>query len=220
MKKTKARKDGTRTYRVLYALLAGLFRRIILRVHVVNPQNEPTEGGVLVCANHIGASDPIVLATAFRQRQIFFMAKKELFRVPLLGWLIRVLAFPVDRSGGDVGAIKRAVAHLQGGRCMGIFPQGHRHPGVDPRETPVKKGAALIDARAKADVLPVYIHRKGNKPRIFRKTYVVIGERIPYTEIEAMGTSSADYQKISEMIFDRICMLGEDFKKEMGDTLK
>ena len=213
MKKTKARKDGTRTYRVLYALLAGLFRRIILRVHVVNPQNEPTEGGVLVCANHIGASDPIVLATAFRQRQIFFMAKKELFRVPLLGWLIRVLgAFPVDRSGGDVGAIKRTIKLLENGYSVGMFPQGTRCAGKDPRDCRVKTGAAMIAAHAGAQILPVHIKMKNYTWKFFRRVTVVIGEPIPFESFAYDSEQQGEYARISEAVYAEICRLGDTVK--------
>ena len=143
------------------------------------------------------------------------MAKKELFKIPVLSLLFKMLgAFPIDRSGGDVGAIKKAVGLLKQGDSVGIFPQGHRHPGVDPRTTPTKNGAALICARAEADLFPIYIWRKGNKPKLFRRTYVIMGERIPFAEIAAMAGSQGEYKKITDMVFDRICTLGENFSPE------
>ena len=210
-KEKKQKKSGSRLYRVIYAIFAGIVGRIF-RIRVIGREKEPSEGGFLVCANHISASDPVVLCYAFRKHQIRFMAKKELFKIPLLSGLIRLLgAFPVDRGGSDVGAIKKGVKFLESGECMGIFPQGHRHPGVDPRSTPLKNGAALIGTRAGADVIPVYIKRKNNTPKLFRKTYVIIGDPIPFESLEYRSEASGEYARISEVIFDRICALGENF---------
>jgi 1-acyl-sn-glycerol-3-phosphate acyltransferase len=140
------------------------------------------------------------------------MAKKELFKIPLLSSLIKMLgAFPIDRGGGDVSAIKKAVEMLGEGKCVGMFPQGHRYPGEDPRKTSTKNGAALIFSRAQADVVPVYIWRKGNKPRLFRRTYIIIGEKIPFESFECKEASTAEYKRMTDIVFDKICALGESF---------
>ncbi len=210
-KKQKKQKSGTRLYRVIYAIFAGLVGRIF-RIRVIGKEKEPDQGGFLVCANHIAASDAVILCYAFRKHQIHLMAKKELFKIPVLSSLIRLLgAFPIDRGGNDVGAIKKGVNFLKEGKCMGMFPQGHRHPGVEPRSTPLKNGAALISTRAGADIVPVYIARKNNTPKLFRKTYVIIGDPIPFESFGYDPAASGEYARISEIIFDRICTLGEGF---------
>ena len=205
------KKSGSRTYRVIYAIFAGLVG-FLFRIHVIGAEKEPDQGGFLVCSNHIAASDAVILCYAFRKHQVHLMAKKELFKIPVLSSLFRLLgAFPIDRSGSDVGAIKKGVAFLKNGESMGMFPQGHRYPGVDPRTTPTKNGAALICTRAEADVVPIYIARKNNKPKLFRKTYVIIGDPIPYESFAYDPEASGEYARITEMIFDRICTLGESF---------
>jgi 1-acyl-sn-glycerol-3-phosphate acyltransferase len=144
------------------------------------------------------------------------MAKKELFSIPLLSGLIRALgAFPIDRSGNDVGAIKNAVKMVEEGKCLGVFPQGHRYPGVDPRTTKTKNGAALIATRASADVVPVYIWSKNKKPRIFRRTYVIIGERIPFESFAYDREATGEYSRITDIIFDGVCSLGEGFSPDI-----
>ena len=111
---------------MFYFLFSGIIR-LLFRIKVVNPQNEPPEGGFVVCANHISASDPVVVCYAFKHHQIRYMAKKELFKIPILSSLLRSLgAFPIDRGGSDVGAIKLAVKQVAEGKCVGVFPQGHR----------------------------------------------------------------------------------------------
>ncbi len=210
-KNKKEKKTGSRLYRVIYAIFSGIVG-CLFRIRVIGGEKEPNKGGFLVCANHIAASDAVILCYSFRKHQVRLMAKKELFKIPVLSGLFRLLgAFPIDRAGNDVGAIRKGVSLLQEGSCMGIFPQGHRHPGVDPRTTPTKNGAALICTRAEANVVPVYIRRKNNKPRLFRKTYVIIGDPIPYESFGYNPQESGEYARITGIIFDRICSLGEGF---------
>ena len=208
----------------MYKICYFLFSKIVgflFRIKVVNPESEPDNGGFLVCANHVSAADAVIICYAFRKHQVRLMAKKELFKIPLLSGLIKMLgAFPVDRGGNDVGAIKHAVEMLKEGKCVGLFPQGTRRPGVDPRTTPVKNGAALITAKAGADFLPVYIHRKNNKHKLFRRTYVIIGERISLDELSYSPDASGEYKRVTEAVFDKVCTLGENFLVELEQKKK
>lgn len=218
--KKKTAKEGSRVYRFCYAVFARIVGWIF-RVKVVGRENEPEDGGFLVCANHTSATDAIVICYAFRRHQVRYMAKKELFSIPVLAPLIRMLgAFPVDRGGSDVGAIRRAVEMVKEGKSMGIFPQGHRYISVDPRTTPLKNGAALIATRAEADIVPAYIMRKHNRFRLFRKTYVIIGEKIPYASLAYNPDANGEYARITAEIFDRVCTVGENFAKEKAEKKK
>ena len=144
------------------------------------------------------------------------MGKKELFKIPLLAQLIKLMgAFPVDRGGNDVGAIRKSIALVEDKKCMGIFPQGHRFPGVNPRETTTKNGMALIATKAKADVIPCYIWRKKNKFKLFRRTYIIIGERIPFESLEYNPDVAGEYVRITNIAFGKICDLGEEFTKQL-----
>ena len=82
-KEKKQKKSGSRAYRVIYAIFAGIVG-CLLRIRVIGRENEPEEGGFVVCANHIAATDPIMICYAFKKHQIRYMAKKELFRIPIL----------------------------------------------------------------------------------------------------------------------------------------
>ena len=211
-KKKKVKRSGSRAYRVIYALLAGIVG-FLFNYKVINAERERAEGGYIVCGNHVSATDAIALCYAFRKNQVYFMAKKELFKIPVLAPLIRLLgAFPVDRSGSDVGAIKGAIKLVNEGKCLGIFPQGHRYPGENPRETKTKNGMALIATRAEADIVPCYIWRKKNKFRIFRRTYIIIGEPIPFESLGYDPEASGEYARITSIVFDKICALGEEFE--------
>lgn len=200
-----AKGQKSKFFRVMYTLFAGVVK-VFLNIKVVNPEKEPDEGGCLICANHVSAADAVVICYAFRKNQAHFMAKKELFKIPLLSGLIKLLgAFPVDRKGSDVGAIKKAIATVKEGKSVGIFPQGHRYPKVDPRTTPVKNGAGLIISRAECDVVPVYILRKKNTFRLFKKTYVIIGDKIEFSSL-----AGKDNAEITSTVFDAICTIGEN----------
>ncbi len=202
---------GSRFFRFIYALLSGLVG-LLFRIKVVNRENEPDEGGYVVVANHISATDPIIVCYAFKKHQVHFMAKKELFGIPLFGRFIRMLgAFPIDRAGNDVGAIRNAVSIVEEGRCLGVFPQGHRYPGENPRETKTKNGAVLIASRVSAPMVPVYIWHKKNKGGLFRRTYVIIGEKIPFEDFGYNKEESGEYSRITNEVFDKVCMLGESF---------
>ena len=196
-----------RVFRVLFAWLVGL----IFRIKVVNKQNEPDEGGYIVCANHISATDPIMLCYAFRKHQVCFMAKKELFKHKLPAAFFRSLgAYPIDRSGANVSAVKGTVRMLQEGHCTAMFPQGTRHSGVHPSGTPIKSGVGLIAARAKVPVLPVMIRNDKWKIGIFRRTEIIIGEPIHPEELLPQGDGEhVNYSEVSRLIFDRICALEE-----------
>ncbi len=202
---------GSAFFRFAHAVLSGGIK-LLFNVRIVNPENEPDEGRYVVCANHVSATDPVVICYAFKKHQVHYMAKKELFKIPILSSLLRMLgAFPIDRGGSDVGAIKTAVSIVEDGRCLGIFPQGHRYPGADPRGTKTKNGAALVAAKTSAAVVPVYLWRKNNKMKLFGRTYVIIGEKIPFEDFCYDKEESGAYAKITDKVFDRICTLGEGF---------
>lgn len=214
-KEKRAKKGGSRAYRVIYAIFAGIVG-FLFGYKVVNADKEREQGGYIVCGNHVSATDAIALCYAFRKNQVCFMAKKELFKIPVLAQLIKLLgAFPIDRSGSDVGAIKSAVKLVQDGSCLGIFPQGHRYPGEDPRKTKTKNGMALIATKAKADIVPCYIWRKNNRFRLFRRTYIIIGDVIPFESLNYDPNAAGEYARITEQVFDRICDMGEQFDAEL-----
>lgn len=198
-------------YRIVRTLI-WLPVRIFLRVHWRDRDNEPLPetGPYLVCANHQTALDVVFLCAALRRQQPHFMAKAELFKVPVLGWLVRKLgAFPVARGKGDVGAIKHAIKLLQEGRSVGVFPQGTRMPGKELRDCSVKAGAGMIAARAGVQVLPVYLKMKDRKWRFFRRVDVIVGKPIPFESFGYDPEASGEYARITGEIYEQICLLDE-----------
>lgn len=212
--KKRMRKLGKqeRYYRRVRAFWGSIFRWLY-RVKVVNPEKEVFGEPYIVCANHTsGVDGPVVIVSC--KNQIRFMSKKEAFKMPILGSVMKGMGvFPIDRSKGDVMAIKNTISLLKNGECVGIFPQGTRRPYVNPRDTEVKEGIGLLADRAKVGVLPIYIKTKKNKVRILRRTTVIIGDYIPYEEISFPEVAGRErYKKISEYVFDKICTIGETWE--------
>ena len=91
----------------------------MFRITIIGAENQPDEGGLIAVSNHISFLDVIVMAVALK-RQIRFMAKKELFGIPLLGGLIKSLgAFPVDRKGSVAGSMKAQIPRCSGRKNTG-----------------------------------------------------------------------------------------------------
>ena len=158
--------------------------------------------------SYIAAKDVILIGAAFPS-QIRFIAKKELFSVPILGWLIKKLgAIKLDRSGNDVTAIKTSVNLAKAGLNVAIFPQGHRYPGVDPNTTPTKNGAALIAYKSESDILPVFIKTKGNKYAFLRKVEIIFGKPIKNSTLGFTSGGGDEYKAATEKIFAEILKLG------------
>lgn len=205
----------TRFYKTLYILLAWIVR-IIFNVKVVGRENDPRveDGPFIICANHISATDPIAMASAMRHIQPHFMAKSQLFKNPALSWLLRNLgAYPVNRDGKDVGALSGSIDMLKNGMSVGMFPQGTRHPGKNPEDTKVRNGIGLIAASSGAKILPMYIDTKNNTAKLFRRRTVIIGKPITPEELAFDPSARGEYNRISSLIFDRICEIGKEYKQ-------
>ena len=205
----------SKLYAFLHFLLAWL-ARLVFCVSCKTRKKEPplSDGALLVCANHISVLDPVLICAVLRKHQPRIMAKKELFSVPVLGWLVGQLgAYPIDRKGANADVILKTIKMLEDGYCVGMFPQGTRRAGVDPETTPVKGGAGLIASKSKANVLPIHIKTKDYRIKAFRKVTLIIGDPIPYEEYTKGGELEGDSRAITQYIFDRIIALGKEEAK-------
>ena len=204
----KAKKGQKKTfYMRAHAVLAPMIRFFTgIRTH--GKENIPGEGGYLLCANHIAVRDVILIGVTC-PRQIKFVAKKELFSIPILKTVITAMgAVKLDRTGNDVAAMRKSIELAESGDIVSIFPQGHRHPGVNPVETPIKNGAGMIAYRAGCDVIPVFIKTKGNKYGIFKRVDIYYGKPIKNSELGFKNGGSDEYKAATELIFARLLELG------------
>ncbi len=177
--------------------------RTIWGLRVVGAERVPAMGPLIVACNHVSNLDPPTLGVAV-PRRVTYMAKVELFQIPVLGQLISALgAFPVDRSRGDIAAIKRAIAVLERGACLGIFPEGGRNQ--DGSKLP-QMGVALLASMSGATVIPAYVSGTSQAHRLARVT-VIFGE--PYRFEPGQQARRDDLAKWTGELMDRIFALRE-----------
>ncbi len=125
-------------------------------VRSLHEERIPMDGPVIFAPSHFSMLDPPLISCGMR-RQITFMSKRELFSVPVLGWLIRSLgAFPVSRGSGDKEAIKMAISLLNEGKALLMFPEGKR--GYGKQMYPITSGILMLARKTGALVVPVGIH--------------------------------------------------------------
>jgi 1-acyl-sn-glycerol-3-phosphate acyltransferase len=170
-------------YRLVSGLLVFPVFRVLFRGRTSGNTKVPKSGPLVVVANHGSHLDPPLLGHALG-RPVAFMAKAELFSIPILGALIRACgAYPVKRGASDREAIRTATARLQEGWAIGVFLDGTRQ--ADGRVNQPMPGAALLAARSGAPLLPVAIlnsHRAlGTNRRLPRLVplQLRIGEPVP-----------------------------------------
>ncbi len=183
--------------------LVGIFLRIFWRLRIIGAERVPRTGPLIVACNHVSYLDPPALGCA-APRPIYYMAKEELFRIPLLGPVVRALhAFPVDRSRGDVAAIRRAVEVLRTGAAVGIFPEGTRNFDGTVRPQP---GIALLHYLSKAPVIPAYVAGTARAKRLAQIS-VVFGEPMQFATQEK--ASREDLAKWTDEIMRAVFALRE-----------
>ncbi|OGS20747.1 MAG: hypothetical protein A3J83_00670 [Elusimicrobia bacterium RIFOXYA2_FULL_40_6] len=140
----------------------------IYRVKITGRKNFPKKGGVLIASNHLSNVAPPLVGSCL-WKPIHFMAKKELFRSPVGGWILKMVnSFPVNRGGTDMGAIRMVNKLLSEGEVVLLFPQGGRRRENDFE---VKSGIGLLSCRAQAPIVPCCI-RNSNKLKKFRRLEV------------------------------------------------
>jgi len=134
--------------------IVNMVRPLLARLHIVGAENIPASGPVILAVNHIAWID-IPLASVAVPRVTHYMAKIELFGIPILGGIMRLLgAFPVRRGEGDRESLRVAERLLAQGNILVIFPEGHRSGGHLIKAHP---GTSLIALRTGAPVVPVAI---------------------------------------------------------------
>jgi 1-acyl-sn-glycerol-3-phosphate acyltransferase len=195
--------DGLVFYWILW-LVGHALARVLFQVSYSGGSNVPRKGPVIICANHLGWWDPVLFAMATRRR-LYFMAKSELFRNPVLAFFLRAAgAFSVRRGEPDRRSISKALSLLAEGAAVGIFPEGTRsYTGKFRRAEP---GVGLMLLRSGAPVVPAYI--KG--PYQFRgPVHLTIGPAVKVeTEIAGARSQSERRQAAADAVMLRIAALG------------
>jgi 1-acyl-sn-glycerol-3-phosphate acyltransferase len=188
-----------------YAFAAWVVRLTLTfwRFRVVDADKVPAAGPVILACNHVSYFDPPALGVA-SPRPVTYMAKRELFSLPVLGPVISWLgAFPVDRSRGDVAAIRSAIGLLERGAVLGIFPEGTRNKDGKGK---AQMGVALLASLSGSSVVPAYIDGSGGVRR-FERITVAFGDPVRFEP--GRKASREDLAKWTDELMKRIYALRE-----------
>ncbi len=148
----------SKLYTVLKPLTA-VFSRVYFRIRVKGAEHVPEHGALLVVANHSSVLDPPLVGVA-SPRQLSFMAKADLFEIPLFGSFIWHLnARPIRREGADPSALRAALRLLAEERALLVFPEGTRGPEGMLRDP--KPGPGMLAVLSGATVVPAFIVGSG-----------------------------------------------------------
>lgn len=139
----------------IFKIILWMFFKLFFRLQVTGLENLPREGPALVAANHASWWDPPVIGVNI-PRYIHFMAKEELFKIPVLSLVIKKLqAFPVRRGAADRTAIRTAIQLLESGELIGVFPEGTRSKTGSLGRP--EAGVAMIALKTGAPIIPTAV---------------------------------------------------------------
>ena len=178
-----------------------IFRLIWFPCRITGLQNIPKIGAFIFASNHASNLDPFLLGILPR-REVYFFAKKELFKHPVAGWLQKEWhAFPADRNRADIGALKKAIWYLRHGSPLIFFPEGTR--AGSGREQRVFSGIGFLVNKTNVPVVPAYIQDSDKclppGARFPKRTWVTIriGSPVFFPE-------TASHQDIASTVMARI----------------
>ena len=202
----KIKKEAGLIYRFA-ALLIRLIFRINGGLDIKGRENIPLEGGVVIAFNHISFLDPL-LAGAALPRRATFMARRELFEVPVLGWMAKHYALPVDLDRLLPSTIKQSVKKLREGGVVVIFPEGMRSKTGELLEA--GQGVGMIALHGNVPIVPALV-TGSNEALPFdarwlkRARISVIFDRPIYlSKAEMTDRSHSLYKELSDKVMSNI----------------
>jgi 1-acyl-sn-glycerol-3-phosphate acyltransferase len=198
------------TYQTAY-YLSRVIGHCCFDFRVVNRERILNEGPLLLAMNHQSFLDPPLAGIAC-DRDIYYLARKSLSEIPVLGPLLpRLNVIPYDQGGSDMSAIKAVIRVLKAGHATVIFPEGTR--SKDGKLQPAQPGTGMIVAKTLAPVIPLRIFgaheafpRDSSKIRLVPIT-VVVGNVLKFSKQDCDGDPKAVYKRISDNIMDHIASL-------------
>jgi len=191
-----------------------------VRMRVLHGERLPSEGSYVVAANHESFADIAVLLAILPLR-VRFLAKRSIFRVPVLGWSIAAAGFiPVDRGdrSGSAATVDSALERLRRGLSLVIFPEETRTRSGEL--SAFKQGAALLALRAKLPILPVGL--AGTRRVLPRGALLMTAGPVAICPGEPIavegGASAADRRELTEKLKERIESLRQEAREAIGSS--
>ncbi len=183
-------------YKIVRALVKA-YLKVFNSWVIEGKENIPLNGPAILTANHSSNWDPPAVGCSI-DRVVHFMAKEELFKIPLIGKIFNFLeCFPVKRDSVDRSALRKSFAYLEQGEILGIFPEGRRN---DAQELlPFQQGMALIAIKAGVPIIPIALSgTRTTFPATVRgKLVVKIGKPMYYPELYKRKVKSEEIEKVT-----------------------
>lgn len=197
-------------FRIIFSYRA--YGKEILRRYKTNGRK------FVICSNHLSMLDPIFIVMAYGWgRKLTIMGKAELFRNPIFAWIFRAVGvFPVERGKADTGAIDKAIADINDGRGMLIFPEGTR--GTGDAMLKMKSGAFMIAAQTGADIIPVRMiyPTSTRKLKFFAPVVVKVGQPLLAEELNLAEGGKRAIRAARATLRDSLDSLLEEYNSSVG----
>ena len=187
-----------------YNFIRGTFGwifKIIYPIKIIgNKDNIPKDGKIVLISNHLSFRDIPALVVYFPGFR-HFLAKKEFTKKRIVRWFFTKMGvFFVDRDNLDLSAIRTGVNYLKNGEGIALFPEGTRNRNNDDLQQ-VKGGAAMFAIKGQAPLVPVLFQRK---IRVFRRTYVYVGDPINLDEFYGSKFGGAQLEQASQIVGEKM----------------
>ncbi len=179
--------------------LSLILFKILFRLKVFGRDNIPP-GGFLIASNHNSLTDPPLIGAVF-PRGVYFMAKKELFEIPLFGKLIKKThAFPVNRGRPSPATFKKSIRLLKSGKILLVFPEGTR------KSRRVHPGISMLAHKTSVPVVPVRIINNNRVNKLYPIT-VKIGDKLEFPQNPDKKVTSGEYRRFAQKVMKTVYSL-------------
>jgi len=198
-------------YTAAHIALNPIFK-ILFRWEVKGKENIPQKGGVILAAHHESYLDPMLVGTA-SPRELYFLAREELFQLGFFSWLIKkVNAIPISREQLQISTLKKSLEILKSGKVLLLFPEGTRSPAGKISQG--ERGVGLIASHANVPVIPVFIKGSGhafpkNSKKITTHKISVVFGRPLYFKQSGNKDKKDLYQKFSDRVMEEMKKLAK-----------
>lgn len=191
-------------YRVVRKILKPLYG-FIFRIEIEGAEHVPSGSPSIIAPNHYDNMDALTVAYSLN-RDFGFMAKEELFHVPILGAVFKKIGlFPIKRGRGDVGAVRTALHILEKGYLLLMFPEGTR--SKTGKLLKPKSGVAYLSIKSEVPVVPVAI---SGKYRFRGRIHIRFGEPMNFSEYYGQKVNAETLQTLSENVMKEIGTMLEE----------
>ncbi|MBQ7408819.1 MAG: 1-acyl-sn-glycerol-3-phosphate acyltransferase [Clostridia bacterium] len=169
-------------------------------------ENISHEGNTVLICNHLSMMDIFFVGYLFKGKT-FYIAKKEIFKNKVFGWLIKQLGgIPLDREKVDLESTKMALSVLKSGKRLCIFPEGKRNK-QNTDILPLHGGAGMYAFKCKSAIIPINIH---NKAKFWGKNSIYVGKKFNFSQFYGQKLDVELNEKLTQIMYEQLCVAKEE----------